>query len=640
MKLTITFPDGSKKQFDSGITAMEVAKSIAEGLARDALAAKADDKLIDLSTPLTRSCSLRILTWKDPEGVHIFRHSSAHLLAHAVHELFPYAKPTIGPVTEEGFYYDFDHEPFTPEDLQKIEKKIEEIAARKLPVQRMTLTEKQALEVFNDNKYKTEIIKSKDTEEVAGGKGEEITAYKQGDFIDLCRGPHVPNTGLLKAVKLTKLAGAYWRGDQKNKQLQRIYGISFPEKKLLAEHLHRLEEAEKRDHRKLGHQLGLFMFHEWSPGSPIMLPKGTIIYNELLTFLHAEYRKRGYLEVITPQLFNKALWEASGHWSHFKQSMFVLNIDGEEFSMKPMNCPSHVLIYKSQLRSYRDLPMRIADFCFLHRNELRGVLGGMTRVRKFSQDDSHIFCTSEQIQDEISALLDFVRYIYIDVFGFSFNAKFSTRPKEFMGDAKVWDKAERALEDSLKKAKLPYEVKEGEGAFYGPKIDFDVKDAIGRDWQLATVQLDFQMPLRFGAEYEGADGKKHTVVMIHRAILGSLERFIGVMVEHYAGRFPLWLSPVQVKILTVADRHDDYAKSVFTQLFDSGLRVVVDDRSESIPKKVREAQLEQVNYILVVGDQEIKNKTVTVRTRNNEVVGEKKVDEFIKALQKEVAEKK
>ncbi|MBI4150307.1 threonine--tRNA ligase [Candidatus Woesearchaeota archaeon] len=637
MKVTITFPDGSKKQFDSGITAMEIAKSIAEGLARNAFAAKVDDKLIDLSTSITKSCSIRILTWKDKEGIDIFRHSSAHLLAHAVHELFPYAKPTIGPVTEEGFYYDFDHDPFTPQDLEKIEKKMEEIASRKLPIQRMMLTEKQAVELFKDNKYKVEIIKSKDTGEV--GK-EEITAYKQGDFLDLCRGPHIPNTSLIKAVKLTKLAGAYWRGDQKYKQLQRIYVISFPEKKFLTEHLQRLEEAEKRDHRKLGKELELFMFHEWSPGSPILLPKGTIIYNELLSFLREEYRKRGYQEVITPQLFNKALWETSGHWSHFKQDMFVFNVEEEEFSLKPMNCPSHVLIYKSQLRSYRDLPLRLADFCFLHRNELRGVLGGMTRVRKMSQDDAHVFCTPEQINAEIEKLLDFIRYVYIDVFSFTFHAKLSTRPQEFMGDSKVWDKAEKALEDSLKKTKLPYEIKKGEGAFYGPKIDFDVKDALGRDWQLATIQLDFQMPLRFGAEYEGADGKRHAVVMIHRAILGSLERFLGVMVEHYAGKFPLWLSPVHVKILTVADRHKDYAEQVCKQFFDAGLRVAIDDRSESIPKKVREAQLEQVNYILVVGDQEIKNKTVTVRTRNNEVVGEKKVDELVKALQREVAEKK
>ena len=481
------------------------------------------------------------------------------------------------------------------------------IVAEKLDIKRKLLTKTEALKLFKDNSYKIEII-NEDVKE-----GDTITAYQQGDFIDLCHGPHVPNTSYIKAFKLTKIAGAYWRGDIKNKQLQRLYGTAFPSKKQMDEYFKMLEEAEKRDHRKIGKELELFMFHDWSPGSVFFLPKGAIIYNELINFVREEYRKRGYKEVITPQLFNKALWELSGHWQHYKENMFILKVDDEEFSLKPMNCPSHVLIFKSRTRSYRELPLRIADFCNLYRNELRGVLAGLTRVRKFSQDDAHIFCTKDQISSEIMQLLDFVKFIFVDTLKFEFKTKLSKRPEKFMGDVKLWDLAEKALEDALKASKLKYEVKEGEGAFYGPKIDFDVRDAIGRDWQLATIQLDFQMPIKMEAEYEGQDGKRHPAVMIHRAILGSLERLIGVLTEHYAGKFPLWLSPEQARILTVADRFNDYAYRLQQKYSSAGIRVEVDDKAETVPFKVREAELDKVNYIIVVGEKEVAANTVTVR---------------------------
>ena len=605
--IKITFPDSNSREFQKGTTSLEVAGSISRGLADEAVTAKVNGQLYDLTRPIEEDSSLHLLKFDAPEGKGVFWHSAAHLMAHAITRLFPFAKLTIGPVFESGFYYDIEHDPFRPDDLVKIEAEMTRIVAEKLDIRRRVLTRGEALEVFKDNSYKVEII----NEDVKSG--DEITAYQQGDFMDLCHGPHVPNTGCIKAFKLTKISGAYWRGDAKNKPLQRVYGIAFPCRKQLDEHFKMLEEAEKRDHRKLGKDLELFMFHDWSPGSAFFLPNGTIIYNALLGFIREEYLKRGYKEVITPQLFNKALWELSGHWQHYKENMFVLKVDEEDFSMKPMNCPSHVLVFKNRTRSYRELPLRIADFCNLHRNELKGVLGGLTRVRKFSQDDSHIFCTKEQINDEIVKLLDFVRYVYVDVFRFDFKAKLSTRPEKYMGDVKLWELAEKALEDAVRAGNLKCEIKPGEGAFYGPKIDFDVRDSIGRDWQLATIQLDFQMPIKMEAEYEGQDGKRHPVVMIHKALLGSLERFIAVLTEHYSGKFPLWLSPVQVRILTVADRFNDYAYKLREKYVSAGIRVEVDDKAESVPYKVREAELDKVNYILVVGEKELTANTVTVR---------------------------
>ncbi len=605
--IKITFPDGASKEFSKGTTALEIATGISRGLAEEAVTAKVNGVLYDLTRPIESDATLQLLKFDSADGKSVFWHSAAHVMAQAVTRVFPFAKLTIGPVFESGFYYDIEHDPFRPEDLEKIEKEMAKIVAEKLEIKRKVLAKAEALEIFKDNEYKIEII-NKDVK-----TGDEISAYQQGDFIDLCHGPHVPNTSYVKAFKLTKIAGAYWRGDVKNRQLQRLYGVAFPSRKQMDAYSTLLQEAEKRDHRKLGKELELFMFHDWSPGSAFFLPKGAIIYNELISFVREEYRKRGYKEVITPQLFNKALWELSGHWQHFKENMFVLNVDEDEFALKPMNCPSHILIFKNRTRSYRELPLRLADFCNLHRNELKGVIGGLTRARKFAQDDAHIFCTEEQISSEMMQLLDFVKFVFSDTFKFEFKTKLSTRPEKFMGDLQLWDVAEKALEGALKASKLKYEVKQGEGAFYGPKIDFDVRDAIGRDWQLATIQLDFQMPLKMEAEYEGQDGKRHTAVMIHRAILGSLERFTGVLTEHYAGKFPLWLSPVQVRILTVADRFNDYANQLQKRYFEAGIRAEADEKAESVPYKVREAELDKVNYILVVGEKEVAANTVTVR---------------------------
>ncbi|MBC8500218.1 MAG: threonine--tRNA ligase [DPANN group archaeon] len=566
-------------------------------------------------------------------GKEIFHHSTAHVLAQAVIRIFPKAKLTIGPTIEGGFYYDIGVRPLKPEDLKKIEEEMKKIVKENHKIKRVEVSRKKALELFKDNQYKVELI-----EEMP--KGEKISYYEQGEFKDLCRGPHVPNTGMIKAFKLTKVSSAYWRGDAKKSSLQRIYGVSFPKKKQLNKFLELQREADKRDHRKIGKELEWFTFHEYSPGSAFFHKKGAIIYNELVNFLREEYNKRGYQEVITPLLYDKALWETSGHWEHFKEDMFIIEIDGREFALKPMNCPSHCLMYLNNTRSYRDLPLRIADFAPLHRNELKGVLAGLTRERKMSQDDAHIFCSLEQIEDEIKRLLDFTKHIYKDTFKMEYHLELSTMPEKAMGSKTIWDKAEKALENALKKNKLAYKVNPGDGAFYGPKIDLHVKDSIGRNWQCATIQLDFNLPERFKLKYEGKDGRKHQPVMIHRAILGSLERFIGVMVEHFAGKLPLWLSPIQVRILTVSDKFKKYGEEVVKKMKEAGIRAELDDRTESIGKKVREAQINKVNYILVVGEREKKDKTVTVRTFHNKVIGAKKADLFTKQVLKEIANKK
>jgi len=640
-KLNLKFPDGSIKQFAPQTTGYEVAMSIAEGLARNATGIMLNGTAHDLNRPIEKDSEIKILTFKDEKGKEIFRHSSAHLMAQAVKRTFPEAKLTIGPVVEEGFYYDIDHPPFKQEDLAKIEGEMKKIVKENLEIKREEMSTKDALKIFKDNSYKTEIIKN--IEEFGEGKTEKsdiVSLYSQGEFKDLCRGPHLPRTGMIKAFKITKVAGAYWRGDAKNKQLQRLYAISFPDKKELKEYLAMLEEAEKRDHRKLGRELNLFTFNELSPGSPFFFPKGTIIYSELQKFIRSEYVKRGYQEVITPLLYDKALWETSGHWEHYKDDMFILNVDGREFSMKPMNCPSHVLMYKVSTKSYRDLPWRVADFAPLHRNELKGVLGGLTRVRKFSQDDAHIFCTEEQMEQEIFDLLDFIDYVYKQVFKMDYELGLSTKPEKAMGSQEIWDNAENALMTAMNKKKVPFVINKGDGAFYGPKIDILIKDALNRPWQTATIQLDFQMPGRFNATYEGADGAKHTPIMIHRAILGSLERFIGIITEHFAGKFPLWLSPVQVKILTIANRHEIFADRVAEVLKENGIRAEKDYASETMNKKIRNAQLEKVNYIIVIGDKEADEKSVNVRTRDGVVQGMMKLDAFKELLSQEIKAKK
>ena len=633
--ISVRLPDGKKLEVKKGSSALEVAEKIGKRLAEAALAAAVDGVLADLTKPLEKNCELRIITFADKEGKEIYWHSTSHLMAQAVKQLFPEVKLAIGPAIEEGFYYDFERkEPFTPDDLGSIEKKMQELAAQDIKIERSEMKRDEALKMYQQagEVYKAEVI-SEDIHDA------HISFYKQAEFSDMCRGPHVPSTKYIKAFKLTEVAGAYWRGISTNPMLQRIYGISFPDKKMLADYLKRLEEAEKRDHRKVGRELGLFMMHEYSPGAPFFLPKGTIVYNILLNFMRAEYKKRGYQEVITPLLYEKTLWETSGHWEHFRQNMFLLKVDEREFSLKPMNCPSHLLIYKSTSHSYRELPLRIADFAPLHRNEPTGTLTGMTRVRKMCQDDAHIFCTPEQLKAELIALIDFVKYLYEDVFKFEYAVELSTKPAKAMGTDEQWKHAEKALADALEAKGLKYEVKAGEGAFYGPKIDMHIKDALGRKWQCATIQLDFQMPGRFGATYEGADGTKHTPIMIHRALLGSLERFMGVLIEHYGGAFPVWLSPVQVALLPVNDGHAPFAQELCNRMKKAGLRAEVDESSKTINYKIREAQMAKVPYMLVIGDKEKQTGSLQVRGRKGAMTDEK-VEEFIARVAKEVEERK
>jgi threonyl-tRNA synthetase len=631
---TVTLPDGKKLEVPQGATAADAIGQIGKKLLAASLAAEVDGKKVDLFLPLPGDYSLKAFTFDSPEGKAVFWHSTAHVLAQAVMRLYPQALPTIGPPLESGFYYDFAGlPPLSVAELEAMEKEMEKIAKENQPSKRAEVSKKQAEKLFSGNKFKLELIS-----EIP--EGQHSVYYSGEHWCDLCRGPHIPSTGAISAIKLTKVSSAYWRADSSKESLQRIYGISFPEKKMLDAYLKLQEEAEKRDHRKLGTQLGLFMFHEWSPGSPFILPKGAIIYNELLSFLRQEYVKRGYQEVITPQLYNKALWEQSGHWQFYKENMFILPVDDAEFSLKPMNCPSHCLIYNATAHSYRELPLRLADFCFLHRNELKGVLGGMTRVRKFSQDDAHIFCMPEQIGKEIDAMLEFVHFIYQETFNFPFTAKFSTRPEKFMGEASQWAAAEKHLEDALKKNRIPYVVNAGDGAFYGPKIDFEVKDALGRGWQLATIQVDFQMPQRFGCEYEGADGKKHTAVMLHRAIIGSFERFLGVITEHYAGKFPLWLSPLQVQLLAVSDPYNEFAESLAVQMRSQGIRAEANCKQETIGAKIRNAQLEKTPYMLVVGQKEQESGKLAVRTRDGAVEENVPLEAFIEKIKKEINERK
>ena len=636
--ITITFPDGNKKEYKKGTSGLEVAKSISEGLARQTIVMRLDDKVVDLNTPITKDSIISFLKFDDESAKEVFWHSTAHLMAQAILRIFPESKLTIGPPIENGFYYDIDHPPFSTEDLEKIEQEMKKIVKESLEITKESVSIKKAKELFKDNKYKLEILNNLEKFEETQKNSDEVTIYRQGEFFDLCRGPHVQKTSQLKAFKLTKVSGAYWRADAKNKQLQRIYGISFPDKKDLNKYLENLREAEKRDHRVITKKLDLVMLHETSPGNPFFLPKGTVIYNELISFIRDEYKIRGYDEVITPQLFNKKLWETSGHWEHYKEDMFLLDIEGQEFSLKPMNCPSHCLIYKRDTKSYKDLPIRLADFCSLHRNELSGTLSGLTRVRKFSQDDAHIFCTEDQLEQELTDILSFIKYVWEDVFGFKLTYALSTRPEGHIGSPQVWERSENILRLALENNNVPFTIKEGDGAFYGPKIDIDIEDVLGRKWQCPTVQLDFNLPERFDLTYEGSDGSKHRPVMIHRAVFGSLERFFGIMTEHFAGKFPLWLSPEQVRILTIADRHLDYANSLKEELSD--FRVTIDSRAETLNKKIREAELSQVNYILVIGDKELEQELVNVRTRGKDVLGNMSRKEFKLRIDKEIKSKK
>jgi len=623
----------SLKPKQSGKTGLEIVEKEFPDQKQQIVAARVNGEIVDLSRTIPKDATVELITVDEPEGLEVFRHSSAHLLAEAIMQLYPKAKLTIGPVVEEGFYYDVDMDTIQPEDFKAIERKMYEIRKKNEVIERKEITLDEAQEMFKDNKYKLELIKEHGGDDQGDSKkGGKLTIYQQGEFFDLCRGPHLPRLGLIKAFKLTKAAGAYWRADAKNKQLQRIYGISFPEKEQLKEYVKNLEEAEKRDHRKLGQQLDLFSFNDISPGSPFFHPKGALIYIELQNYLRSLYKDWGYSEVITPLIYDKSLWEQSGHWKNYQENMFLLKMDGKEASLKPMNCPSHILIYKSQTRSYNDLPLRLTDFAPLHRNELRGTLGGLTRVRKFSQDDCHVFCTPKQIKEEIKSHIEHVRFIYEKIFGFEFSVELSTRPEKSMGSKEQWDEAEESLKKALETAKCKYTLNEGDGAFYGPKIDFHIKDCLGRSWQCATEQLDFQMPDNFDIQYEGDDGKRHRAVMLHRTVLGSMERFMAILIEHFTGKFPLWLSPVQVRVVTVSNKFDSFAEDVVKKLEEHDIRVDFDNSPNPLPKKVRNAQLEKIPLVITIGEKEVTEQVLAVRTLDGKVSYGMKIPDFIQMV--------
>jgi threonyl-tRNA synthetase len=635
-EISVTLPDGSSRRVPVGATPADVAGEISPRLAKAALAAVVDDRLVDLSHPLRADARVRIVTADSPEALPLYRHSTAHLMAAAVTQLFPGAQCGIGPATDEGFFYDFIVDrPFVPEDLEAIEKKMKDLAAADLPYERQMWPREEAQQFFagRGEPLKVQLIEEK----TAGQR--EVSCYTIRDrdtFVDFCVGPHVPSSGRLKAFKLLTTSNAYWKGDARNQPMQRIYGTAFFSEKELQAYLQRIEEAKKRDHRKLGKELGLFTFHPWAPGSTFWLDRGTTLYHTLADYMREVLFPAGYVELKTPLVFNKALWETSGHWQHYRENMFLVEgRDGEEMGMKAMNCPGHMLVFASVMRSYKDLPLRFHEQTPLHRNEFSGVLSGLTRVRQFSQDDAHCFVTEAQIGSEVEALLRLVQRVYGD-FGLAFEAKLSTRPAEFLGEVATWDHAEAALKQALQAAGQPYTVNEGDGAFYGPKIDFDITDAIGRKWQCATIQLDYQMPERFGLKYIGADGAEHRPIVIHRAIFGSFERFIALMIEHYAGAFPLWLAPVQAVVLPIADRHQDHARGVQDQLAAAGLRVEVDERQEKIGYKIREAQLQKIPYMLVVGDREAAEGTVSVRSRLGGDLGARTVQAFAASARVEI----
>jgi threonyl-tRNA synthetase len=638
-QIQVTLPDGSSREFAAGAPVRAVAEAISPGLAKAALAGIVDGRLVDLSFPLDRDASVRIVTDRSPEALPLFRHSTAHLLAAAVTNLFPGTQCGIGPATDEGFFYDFVvPRPFVPEDLEKIEQKMHELAQQDLVYERQMWPREEAKHFFGT---RGEPLKVQLIEEKTEGQ-REVSCYTIKDketFIDFCVGPHVPSTGKLKAFKLLSTSNAYWKGDARNQPMQRVYGTAFLNEKDLKTHLTQLEEAKKRDHRKLGRELGLFTFHPWAPGAAFWQDKGTILYNTLANYMRDVLLPNGYVEVKTPLIYNKALWETSGHWSHYRQNMFqVQGSEGEEMAVKAMNCPGHFLLYATDVHSYRELPIRFHEQTPLHRNEASGVLGGLTRVRQFSQDDGHCFVMPEQIGDEVERMLRLIHRVYDDL-GLSYEAKFSTRPDDFLGEIATWDHAESQLRSALERSRMKYTVNEKDGAFYGPKIDFDVTDAIGRKWQCATIQLDYNMPERFDLKYIGADNAEHRVVVIHRAIFGSFERFIAILIEHYMGAFPLWLAPVQAVVLPISDRHLDYARSTRDRLKSAGLRVELDERQEKIGYKIREAQLQKIPYMLVVGDRESADGTVSVRTRAGGDQGSRAIDAFIASAQEEIAHK-
>ena len=633
--IRITLKDGSVKLYPKGTTLAHLASDISGRLGKEALAASVNGKLVDMSTQILQDASIAFHTFNDEEGKLVFWHSASHVMAQAVQKLFPGTKLAIGPAIADGFYYDFDSPvKLTPDMLEEIQKEIDAIVKMNLPFKRREVCREEAINFFKESgeDYKVELVKELPEDS-------SITYYQQGDFIDLCAGPHVPSTGYLKAFKLISLAGAYWRGSEKNKMLQRIYGTAFPKKSLLDEHLFRIEEAKKRDHRRLGAELDLFSLLDEGPGFPFFHPKGMIVRNELEKFWREEHYKRGYEEIKTPIILNRELWERSGHWDHYRDNMYFTKIDEMDYAVKPMNCPGSILIYKGKIHSYRELPVRMGELGLVHRHELSGVLHGLMRVRCFTQDDAHIFMLPEQVKDEIIGVIELVDYFY-KVFGFKYRVEVSTKPEKAMGSDEIWDFATSALEDALQSMNIDYKINEGDGAFYGPKIDFKLEDCLGRTWQCGTIQLDFQMPEKFDLNYIGEDGQKHRPVMIHRVVFGSMERFIGILVEHFGGAFPVWLAPVQVKVIPITDRHLDFAVNITEHLKGEGIRVEIDDRNEKINYKIREAQGKKIPYMLVVGDREVDNNAVAVRHRNQGDMGSMSINEFIEVIKDEVAGKK
>ncbi len=633
--MKITLKDGSVKEYPGAMSVIDIARDISEGLARMACVGEVDGEIVDLRTVLEKDCSLNILTARDTEGLAALRHSASHVMAQAVKRLYPSAKLAIGPSIADGFYYDIDFEtPLVAEDMEKIEGEMKKIVKEALPIERFTLPREEAIALMKEKEepYKVELIEDLP-------EGEEISFYKQGEFTDLCAGPHLMSTREIgKAYKLTSIAGAYWRGNEHNKMLTRIYATAFSKKEELEAYITMMEEAKKRDHRKLGRELGLFMMHDAGPGFPFFLPKGMVLKNTLLDYWREIHKKAGYVEIATPIILNRSLWETSGHWDHYKNNMYTTLIDEEDYAIKPMNCPGGILVYASEPRSYRDLPLRVGELGLVHRHEKSGQLHGLMRVRCFTQDDAHIFMMPEQIKDEIKGVAKLINDVYT-LFGFQYHVELSTRPEDSMGSDEDWEMATEGLRSALDELGLDYVVNEGDGAFYGPKIDFHLVDAIGRTWQCGTIQLDFQLPQRFELEYVGADGEKHRPIMIHRVAFGSIERFIGILIEHFAGAFPTWLAPVQAKVLPISDKYMDYAKKVTGQLEEAGIRVELDTRSEKIGYKIREAQMQKIPYMLVVGQKEEEEQAVAVRSRFLGDEGQKDLKDFIASVKKEIETK-
>ncbi|NMB26755.1 MAG: threonine--tRNA ligase [Tissierellia bacterium] len=630
-KIKITLPDNSVKEYEKGVTVEKIAKDISEGLARVALGAVVNGKTKGMQEIVDEDADIRIVKFEDKEGKEIFWHTSAHIMAHAVLRLFPDVKFAIGPAIEDGFYYDFDTEHrFTPEDLEKIEKEMVKIAREGHKMERFVMPRDEAIEYFKEKNepYKVDLIENLPEDEV-------ISFYKQGDFVDLCAGPHLPDTKKVKAIKLLSIAGAYWRGDENREMLQRIYGTSYEKKKDLEAYLHRLEEAKKRDHRKLGAELDLFSIHEEGPGFPFFHPKGMVVRNILEDFWKEEHIKRGYGEIKTPLILSEELWHRSGHWDHYRENMYLTKIDEKDYAIKPMNCPGSILIYKSNMYSYRDFPFRWGELGLVHRHELSGTLHGLMRVRSFTQDDAHLFMLPSQVKDEVIGVIELADYIY-SVFGFKYHVELSTRPENSMGTEEQWNLATNSLREALEEKEIDYTVNEGDGAFYGPKIDYHLEDAIGRTWQCGTIQLDFQMPERFDLTYVDKDNEKKRPVMVHRTILGSIERFMGILIEHYAGKFPIWLAPVQATILPISDKFNDYAYEIKKEMEDKGIRVSIDDRAEKIGYKIREARLQRIPYMLIVGEKEVEGRLVSINKRDEGDIGQFKVDEFMNRVMEEV----